>query len=85
MLPRYYSALLIGHIYIAPPNQQKKGYFCENQVLEICATSGYEQLKHLPDSTLVYLNAGSVLQLYLQVYRGNKREVELRWGERGLF
>ena len=44
------------------------------QVLEIRATSGMTAKTYLPDSTLVYLNAGSVLR-YPSEFTGNKREL----------
>ena len=66
--------LLIG-TYLLYVNQQKRGTSVA-QVLEIRATSGMTAKTYLPDSTLVYLNAGSVLR-YPSEFTGNKREVEL--------
>lgn len=66
--------LLIG-TYLLYINQQKRDTSVA-QVLEIRATSGMTAKTYLPDSTLVYLNAGSVLR-YPSEFTGNKREVEL--------
>ena len=66
--------LLIG-TYLLYVNQQKRDTSVA-QVLEIRATSGMTAKTYLPDSTLVYLNAGSVLR-YPSEFTGNKREVEL--------
>lgn len=66
--------LLIGTylLYINRPNIGSS----VTQILEIRTTSGMTAKTYLPDSTLVYLNAGSVLR-YPSEFTGNKREVEL--------
>lgn len=66
--------LLIG-TYLLYINQRKVDSSVA-QILEIRATSGMTAKTYLPDSTLVYLNAGSVLR-YPSEFTGNRREVEL--------
>lgn len=66
--------LLIG-TYLLYINQQQEDSSVA-QILEIRATSCMTAKTYLPDSTLVYLNAGSILR-YPSEFTGNKREVEL--------
>lgn len=66
--------LLIG-AYLLYINQQNVDSSVA-QILEIRTTSGMTAKTYLPDSTLVYLNSGSVLR-YPSEFTGNTRDVEL--------